>query len=237
MSVYQKISKELVSLSNKEKAIQSQRFFKSGKGEYGEGDKFLGITVPNQRTIANQYFKECDKESIVRLLEASFHEERLTGLLILVNKYNHAAKSGAEKEWVDLYLNLLHRVNNWDLVDSSAHFILGRWLYDKDRTILYDLAKSSSLWDNRVAMIATFYYIRKNDIKDTLRISKMMLQHPHDLIHKASGWMLREAWQKQPEKVEEFLNQYATVMPRTMLRYVIEKMPVDLRKYYLTKKV
>lgn len=236
MSVYQKIRKELISLSNKEKAIQSQRFFKSGKGEYGEGDKFLGITVPLQRSVANKYYKDCDKDSIVKLLEASFHEERLTGLLILVNKFNHAAKLGTEKEWLNLYMSLLHRVNNWDLVDSSAHFILGRWLEDKDRSVLYQLAKSSSLWENRIAMIATLFFIRKNDIKDTLQLGELLLHHPHDLIHKAVGWMLREAWQKQPEKVERFLRKHATSMPRTMLRYAIEKMSPDLRRHFLTKR-
>ncbi len=235
MNTYKKIHQQLENCSTKERAIISQKFFKTGKGEYGEGDCFLGVSVPVQRMIAKKFHKDCDAKTVEKLLDSIFHEERLTGIFILVIKYNEASKTNTERQWLDLYLNKLHRVNNWDLVDSSAHLILGRSLLDKERTLLYEYAKSDNIWENRVAIIATLYFIRKNDVKDILALSKIMLSHKHDLIHKAAGWMLREAWQKKPAAIEDFLDDHTTSMPRTMLRYTIEKMPEKLRKHYLTK--
>ena len=228
------ICKELRSFATKEKAAFLPRFFKTGKGEYGEGDRFHGIVVPDQRKVANKYAPSTSKETIVELLHSPFHEERLTGVFILCNKFNEARKSGKEKEWYDLYLKMAERINNWDLVDASAHIIVGQYLEDKDRTILYKLAKENSLWKNRIDVVATWHFIRKNsDLKDILQLSEIMLSHKHDLMHKATGWMLREGWKKDAMQIEKFLDKFATQMPRTMLRYAIEKMEETKRKGYL----
>jgi len=235
MGSYKEIVRDLHRKSSKEKKEILQRFFKTGKGEYGEGDQFLGIVVPDQRKIAQHHAATTDKKTIIELLDSSFHEERLTGLFIMCLKFNEDRKKRNEKQWVDLYLKKAERVNNWDLVDSSAHIILGQWLEDKDKTILYTLARTSSLWKNRIAVVATWHFIRKkNDLTDILKLSKIMLQHQHDLIHKATGWMLREGWKKNPQQIEAFLDQYAPHMPRTMLRYAIERMKEQKRKIYLS---
>ncbi len=228
------ISKALYSFASKEKAAFLPRFFKTGKGEYGEGDRFLGVVVPDQRKVANKFSSTTSKETIIELLHSPFHEERLTGVFILCNKFNEAKKSGKEKEWYDLYLQMAERINNWDLVDASAHIIVGQYLEDKDRSILYKLAKENSLWKNRIAVVATWHFIRKNsDLKDILQLSEIMLTHKHDLMHKATGWMLREGWKKDAKQIEKFLDKFATQMPRTMLRYAIEKMEETKRKGYL----
>jgi 3-methyladenine DNA glycosylase AlkD len=162
MSNAKTISKELRSFATKEKAEFLPRFFKTGKGEYGEGDKFLGVVVPDQRKVASKHASTINKETIIELLNSPIHEERLTALLIMCNKFNDAKKIGKEKEWYDLYLKMADRVNNWDLVDASAHIIVGQYLEDKDRSILYKLAKENSLWKNRIAVVATWHFIRKN---------------------------------------------------------------------------
>jgi 3-methyladenine DNA glycosylase AlkD len=234
MSNAKTISKELRSFATKEKAEFLPRFFKTGKGEYGEGDKFLGVVVPDQRKVASKHASTINKETIIELLNSPIHEERLTALLIMCNKFNDAKKIGKEKEWYDLYLKMADRVNNWDLVDASAHIIVGQYLEDKDRSILYKLAKENSLWKNRIAVVATWHFIRKNsDLKDILQLSEIMLTHKHDLMHKATGWMLREGWKKDAKQIEKFLDKFATQMPRTMLRYAIEKMEETKRKGYL----
>ena len=233
MSVYKLIKDELKALGTTERATVSLRYFKAGKGEYGEGDKFYGVTVPLQRQVAKQYWKQADRDDIIQLLDSPFHEARLTGIFIFVSKFNEAFKKGGGKEWVDLYLSKTDRVNNWDLVDSSAHLILGRWLEDKDRKILYKRAKSKMLWENRIAVIATMHFIRNGTFDDTVALCELLLKHPHDLIHKATGWMLRETWQKDPVVTETFLDKHLKQMPRTMLRYAIEKMSPAKRKYYL----
>jgi 3-methyladenine DNA glycosylase AlkD len=234
MSDAKTISKELRSFATKEKAEFLPRFFKTGKGEYGEGDKFLGVVVPDQRKVASKHASTINKETIIELLNSPIHEERLTALLIMCNKFNDAKKIGKEKEWYDLYLKMADRVNNWDLVDASAHIIVGQYLEDKDRSILYKLAKENSLWKNRIAVVATWHFIRKNsDLKDILQLSEIMLTHKHDLMHKATGWMLREGWKKDAKQIEKFLDKFATQMPRTMLRYAIEKMEETKRKGYL----
>lgn len=230
------IIKDLKSHATKEKAAFLPYFFKTGKGQYAEGDRFHGIVVPDQRKIAKIHTATTNKATIVQLLKSPFHEERLTALFILCNKFNLAKKIQQEKEWVDLYLKNAERVNNWDLVDNTAHIILGQWLEDKDRSILYTFAKHASLWKNRIAVVATLHFIRKNDFHDILQLSEIMLKHPHDLMHKATGWMLREAWKRDAKKIEQFLNKFAHRMPRTMLRYAIERMPEPKRKAYLSIK-
>jgi 3-methyladenine DNA glycosylase AlkD len=234
MSDAKTISKALLAFATKEKAEFLPRFFKTGKGEYGEGDRFHGVVVPDQRKVANKYSSTTSKEVIIELLHSPFHEERLTGVFILCNKFNEAKKTGKEKEWYDLYLKMAERINNWDLVDASAHIIVGQYLEDKDRSILYKLAKENSLWKNRIAVVATWHFIRKNsDLKDILQLSEIMLTHKHDLMHKATGWMLREGWKKDAKQIEKFLDKFTTQMPRTMLRYAIEKMEEKKRKGYL----
>ena len=233
MSDLDKIVSELKSLANKEKASILSSFFKSGKGEYGEGDQFLGITVPIQRKIATNYAAGASKETIITLLNSPIHECRHTAIFMLCYKFNASRKIHEEKQWVTLYLRKANRINNWDLVDSSAHVILGKWLEDKDRGILYKFANSKSLWKNRIALITTLHFIKKDDIVDILQLSKMMLTHPHDLIHKASGWMLREAWKRKPAEIERFISSHASKMPRTMLRYAIEKMSAKKRATFM----
>ena len=231
------IVRDLTSHATKEKAAFLPYFFKTGKGEYAEGDRFHGIVVPDQRKIAKHHTPTTSKDTIISLLDSPFHEERLTALFILCNKFQADKKTSKEKKWVDLYLKKVDRINNWDLVDTTAHIILGQWLENKNRTILYRFAKDTSLWKNRIAVVATLHFIRKNDFKDILQLSEIMLQHPHDLMHKATGWMLREAWKRKKEPVENFLNQFAHKMPRTMLRYAIERMSEPKRKAYLSIKL
>lgn len=230
------IAHELKSMGRPEKVKIHQRFFKTGPGEYGAGDRFHGVPVPQQRAIAQKYLTDTTSDTIQALLNSEFHEERLTAIFLLVAKFKKDHKLGDGEKWVTLYLKNTHRVNNWDLVDSSAHLILGVWLEDKDRSLLYKLAESSLLWENRIAVVATLHFIRKNDLTDILKLSKKLLTHPHDLMHKAIGWMLREAWSKDPKKIESFLETTAPKMPRTMLRYTIEKLSEPKRQYFLKLK-
>lgn len=235
-SVYSKVHEALVNHSSATKAAFFPRFFKTGKGEYGEGDKFLGVVVPAQRAVAKQYWKEAEEEDIIQLLDSAWHEERLTGLFILTAKFREAYKKDpAKNKWWKLYLKKMDRVNNWDLVDSSAPQILGCWLEDKDRSILYKLAAANDLWKNRIAIISTQHFIRNNDLDDLEKIAQLLLPHKHDLIHKAVGWMLREAWQKNPVRIEEWLNRNKAIMPRTMLRYAIEKMEKEKKERYMSR--
>ena len=240
MSLHEEILSELKKLASKEKALLLSRFFKTGKGEYGEGDLFWGITVPAQRSVVKQFFGAADLETVQHLLNSSVHEARLTGVLLLQACFERSLKNsdpvrvGPEK-WVTLYLKNTHRINNWDLVDSSAPGVLGKWLENKDRSILYQLADSQLLWENRIAMVATLHFIRKNETEDVLKLSKLFLSHSHDLMHKASGWMLREAWKRNPGPIEKFLQAHKLQMPRTMLRYAIEKMPEEQRRLMMAK--
>ena len=236
MQISHLVKNELRALSVPNKSEAMQRFFKTGKGEYGEGDVFIGVSVPNQRLIAKAYYQDATQKDITDLLDSVYHEERLTAVLMLVLKYKSDKKKNEHKKWVDLYLQKTNCINNWDLVDSSAHLILGDWLENKERTILQKLAQGPHLWENRIAIVSTLHFIRKHDIRDAISLTKLLMTHSHDLIHKACGWMLREAWQKQPEAIETFLDQYAPKMPRTMLRYTIEKLNEDLRQYYLKLK-
>jgi len=231
-----KLECELVSHGNKEKAQILSHFFKTGRGEYGEGDIFLGITVPVSRNIARKY-QELSFEEIAKLFESKFHEERLVALLILVQKYKLASlkKDLVQKKKIyNFYLTKTKYINNWDLVDLSSHYIVGNYLIDKDRKILDKLAKSKNLWEKRIAIISTFAFIYKGEADYTFRIVRILLNDKHDLIHKACGWMLREVGKRvSGEKLESFLKENSKKMPRTMLRYAIEKLPEEKRKYYL----
>ncbi len=222
---------ELQQFADPIKAEHSKRFFKSGKGEYGEGEIFLGINVPNQRKIAKKY-AQMPLSEIEILLQNKYHEARLTAVMLLVYRINTCSDLELEPV-VQLYLKNLEFVNNWDLVDSSCHQILGRFLEHKERDLLYDLAKSESLWERRIAMITCFYFIKKNDFNDALAIAEILLNDKHDLIHKAVGWMIREIGNRDLETEKQFLDKHFKKMPRTMLRYAIEKFEEPLRLHYL----
>ena len=215
------------------RARHSQRFFKTGKGEYGEGDKFLGLTNPQIRTLAKKY-RDLDLADLEKLLGSKIHEHRLISLFILVDQF-HRANEQARRQIYDFYLKNATRVNNWDLVDSSAHKIVGWYLEDKDRAILYKLAKSKNLWEKRISIIATFWFIKNGELNDSLKIAEILLKDEHDLIHKAVGWMLRETGKKDVAILRQFLDKHVLDMPRTMLRYAIEKLPKKERKNYLSK--
>lgn len=226
------IKKELKLLANAEKAEHSKRFFRTGKGEYGEGDTFLGITVPEQRKVAKKFFKDTPLNEMEQLLHSEFHEHRLTALFILTYAYEKGEED-VKEEIYDLYLRNTKYVNNWDLVDSSAHKIVGAWLKDKDRTLLYEFAKSNDLWERRIAMIATYAYIKEGELDDALLIAEILVNDSHDLIQKAVGWMLREIGKIDQSAEENFLKKYYKTMPRTMLRYAIERFDTKKKDFYM----
>jgi len=229
------VKRALREVSDPEKAKNNAWFFKSGPGEYGEGDKFIGATVPNQRKVAKK-FKELPLNEITKLIRSPVHEHRLTGVFILVGRFGSSVSEGERQEIYETYMDLLNdgHVNNWDIVDSSAHQIIGGWLEDKNRGVLVELAGSGKLWNQRVAIMATYSFIKQEDFTDTLLICELLLDHPHDLIHKAVGWMLREIGNRDRAVAEGFLARHYKYMPRTMLRYAIEKFPSELRQAYLS---
>lgn len=225
------ISRMLRGLGDAEIAQHSQRFFKTGKGEYGEGDRFLGIRVPVLRQHVRQY-REIEPAEALKLLASRFHEERLFALLLLVDKF----KRGTNKEQTWVYRHYLANtqyINNWDLVDSSADKIVGAYLEQRNRKPLYKLAKSKSLWQRRIAIMATFHFIRQDDFKVTLALCELLIDDDQDLIHKATGWMLRETGKHNIEVEMDFLDRFYLVMPRTMLRYAIERFPEADRRAYM----
>lgn len=233
MSKVDKLKSELNKLANPTQKAILQSFFKTGSGQYAEGDIFLGIKVPQTRAIAKQYYDLAFKELQI-LLDNKIHEYRLSALIILSEQY----KKGNEKEKksvFDFYLANTKNINNWDLVDISAPKIIGEYLKDKDRKILYKLTRSKNIWERRIAIVATFTFIRNNDFFDTLLISELLLNDTHDLINKACGWMLREVGKKDQQALELFLKKFKNQMPRVMLRYAIEKFPDKIRKEYLKK--
>jgi 3-methyladenine DNA glycosylase AlkD len=231
MSIQEQVKAELEKLSDPEHAIKLQGFFKTGKGEYGEGDVFLGVRVPDQRRIAKKY-RNIPLTDVLELLRSEIHEHRLTALFILTEQFNKGDEE-ARQRIVDLYLCNTDYVNNWDLVDSSAHKVLGVWLVDKPRGVLYDLARSESLWERRISIISTFAFIRRGDLVDALALAGVLVDDGHDLIHKASGWVLREVGKKDQSVLEEFLLEHFETMPRTMLRYAIERLPEERRRFYM----
>jgi 3-methyladenine DNA glycosylase AlkD len=231
----QEIRKLLHKLADPVRAEHSARYFKSGPGEYGEGDRFLGIRVPDIRAQV----KKCEAvslEEIQELLMSAFHEERLFALLLLVRKFAKADDKENAAIY-DLYLNNTHCINNWDLVDSSASQIVGSYLESRDRQILYKLAESASLWERRIAVISTFQFIGKNQFEDALKLAKKLINDEEDLIHKAVGWMLREIGKRNVAVEKSFLRLHYKKMPRTMLRYAIEKFPEQERRKYLSGEV
>jgi 3-methyladenine DNA glycosylase AlkD len=229
MSTLTELKKELQQLADPKQKEILQRFFKTGKGEYGEGDIFLGIKVPVQRKIAKKY-QALSLNNIQTLLKSKIHEYRFTALILLINYYT---KVDDKREVFDFYIRNTRHINNWDLVDISAPKIVGDYLLDKPREILDSLAHSPLIWERRIAIIATMAFIKQNDFNDTLKLAKILLNDKQDLIHKAVGWMLREVG-KQDQSVEEnFLNQYYKQMPRTMLRYAIEKFEDSKRRFYM----
>jgi 3-methyladenine DNA glycosylase AlkD len=233
MSTQEQVKAELERLSDPEHATKLQRFFKTGKGDYGEGDVFIGVRVPDQRRTAKKY-RNISLTDILELLRSEIHEHRLTALFILTEQFNKGDEK-ARHQIVDLYLGNTAYVNNWDLVDSSAHKILGAWLVDKPRAVLYDLARSESLWERRISIISTFAFIHRGDLRDAIALAGALVDDGHDLIHKASGWVLREVGKKDQSILEEFLLDHFETMPRTMLRYAIERLPDERRRFYMRK--
>lgn len=225
------IQKELRAIASPEVARIQQSFFKTGPGQYGEGDVFLGIKVPVLRTLAKQQ-RDASLTTMQTLLDSKYHEERVFALLLLMQFYQRADEVGQQAAF-DLYLGNTHRINNWDLVDISAPHIVGRHLQDRPRKLLHRMAKSASLWERRIAIIATFHFIRLDDFADTLQIAQTLLHDEHDLMHKAVGWMLREVGKRDLSIEEVFLKQHHRDMPRTMLRYAIERFPETKRLAYL----
>jgi len=243
--MYKKIVQELDKLKNPKHAKALQRYFKTGKGEYGEGDIFLGLRMAQNRGVAKKYLKETKLTDVQKLLNSKIHEHRMVALLILVEKYKKLSQQivrdssprlrSAQNDIFSFYLKNTENINNWDLVDLSAPNIVGQFLLDKDRKILYKLAKSDNLWERRIAVLACFAFIGQKDFRDAIKISKILLKDKHDLIHKAVGWMLREIGKQDEKVLINFLNKYSCQMPRTMLRYSIERLPEKKRKYYLKK--
>ena len=238
MSVLAAIKQALEVLSIPEKVEFFPRFFKTGKGEYGEGDQFIGVTVPDQRAVAKEYYKIIALEELSKLLSSKIHEHRLTTLLILVYKFEKSKDQSEQKEIVDFYLHHLEYINNWDLVDTSCYKILGRYSFDnQEDNILIDLSKSEKMWEKRMAIVGTMYYIKKGKFDLTKKFALKNLLHPHDLMHKANGWLLREMGKKNEQELLDFLNLHYKKMPRTCLRYAIEKLDEDLRQDYLKSRI
>ena len=231
----QDIQKRLQKLGDKKRAAISQRFFKTGPGEYGEGDKFIGIRVPVLRALVKEY-ADLSVAQILILLRSHIHEERLLALLLLVDSFSKG-DDAARTSIYELYLKNTEFVNNWDLVDSSAEHIVGAYLMDRSKAVLYRLAESEDMWERRISVISPFHFIKRHEFSETLKVSKMLLFDRQDLIHKATGWMLREIGKRQLQTEESFLKAHYKNMPRTMLRYAIEKFPEQKRQRYLKGKI
>jgi 3-methyladenine DNA glycosylase AlkD len=235
MGKLRQIKKDLRAAGDHKRAVESLRFFKTGKGEYGEGDRFLGLKVGDMRSIAKRY-RDLSFADLAKLLDSAWHEERSTALMILVDRYG----KGDDKERGEIYrfyLKNIRAVNNWDLVDTTAPHIVGTHLVGRSRSILYRFAGSRDLWKRRIAILATFTFVRRDDFDDTFRISDILLEDKQDLIHKAVGWMLREVGNRSMVAEEKFLKTRYKRMPRTMLRYAIEKFPEKKRKAYLEGRI
>ena len=228
------VQRELRRLGDPQRAGILQRFFKTGPGEYAEGDKFLGITVPQTRKLVRKY-SHLTLNQVQTLLGSDYHEERLLAVLILVAQFKKA-DAELQQRIFRFYVKNKRYVNNWDLVDSSSPVIVGGFLRDKERTLLYNYAQSKNLWDRRIAIMSTFTFIRVGDFSDSLALARILLQDSHDLIHKAVGWMLREIGKRDLTTEERFLDAHSSQMPRTMLRYAIEKFDKNKKQHYLGKK-
>ena len=233
MKNLQSFKSTLLSYADEKRANDLARFFQTHPGGYGEGDTFLGVKVPDQRAVSKQFYKELNLEEIALLLNENIHEHRLTAVFMLVLKYEKAKTEEEKQAVVDCYLKNISGVNNWDIVDSSCHKILGPWLIDKDKRLLYEFAASGDLWLQRISVITTMHFISKRKYDDALRLAEILLHHPHDLIHKAVGWMLREIGNRDYDVEYNFLLKHYRQMPRTMLRYAIEKFDEDVRQGFL----
>ncbi len=227
------VIKAMQSLASEEKALHLSRFFKTGSGEYGEGDLFLGIAVPDTRKVAKTY-QELPLEEVEKLLQSPWHEIRLCGLMTLVLRCKKKKlPEELRKDFFEFYLKHTSACNNWDLVDLTCREVVGRYLVDKERSVLYRLAKSASLWEQRIAIVSTWEFIIRNDFSDTFNLAEYFISHPHDLIHKAVGWMLREVGKRDREALTDFLERHAAKLPRTTLRYAIEHYPESQRQAFL----
>lgn len=232
------ITATFLSLADEKQAAILQRFFKTAPGQYGYGDKFLGLRVPQTRAIVKEARRLVTVEDACRLVRSEWHEIRLAGFLLLIELYRKAVKakdSDEQKRIVDTYVSLIPYGNNWDLVDLVSQYILGDWLRERpdERATLYRLASSSNLWENRVSVVATLALIRDRQFDDTLRLAELHIAHPHDLMHKAVGWMLREVGKRDESVLTAFLDTHAASLPRTALRYSLERLPAAKRKHYM----
>lgn len=227
------ILEEIKAHGNKEDAVHLSRFFKSGKGEYGEGDIFLGINVPTVRSVAKKYYQEITLDDIQILIKNPYHEVRLMALMLMVFVYE---KTEQKQEIFDLYMKNIEYINNWDLVDLSCHKIVGHFLHtNKNHESLYKLANTDHLWSNRIAVVSQYYFIKKGYFTHILALSEKFLTHKHDLMHKAVGWMLREMGKMDEKPLYDFLDKHHKSMPRTMLRYSLERLPKDKKEHYMRK--
>lgn len=228
------VEKALNAHENPSDAVFLQRFFKTGKGQYGEGDVFIGLRVPTVRQIAKEY-QGLALDEIEHLLESPIHEHRLCAVIIMAEQAKRADQAH-HKHLYDLYLRRTDRINNWDIVDVSCRDVVGGYLFNRSRAPLYKLAKSKDLWERRIAIVSTWQFIRHGDLNDTFALAAVLLQDTQDLIHKATGWMLREAGKKDESRLKSFLDEYAAQMPRTMLRYSLERLHPEERQYYMRQK-
>jgi len=235
-NMLQTIRNELHSYADSRKVRDYMRFFKTAKGDYGEGDIFLGIKVPDNRKVVKKHYKDISMENVKTFLYSAYHEERLFALLILVAKYKKSSQAQKE-EIFNFYIKHIKQINSWDLVDVTCYHIIGAHLLDKERTLLYTLANSDDLWQKRIAIVSTFAFINAGEFDDTFAIADILLHDEHDLIHKAVGWAIRNVGNKNLDKMLEFLNPRYKTMPRTMLRYAIEKLNENIRQAYLKGEV
>lgn len=237
-SIVSEIKTALQELSIPGKAEIMQTFFKTGKGEYGEGDVFIGVTVPDQRSVAKEFYSKISLEELGELLSSKIHEHRLTALLILVHQFEKTKDKIKQKEIIDFYLNRTQHINNWDLVDTSCYKILGRYCFEnQDSKLLDKLSESENMWEMRMAIVATMHHIKKGKFELTKNFALKNLKHPHDLMHKANGWLLREMGKMNEKELLDFLNLYYKEMPKTCLRYAIEKFDEELRQDYLKGRI
>ncbi|PWN64507.1 DNA alkylation repair protein [Chryseobacterium oncorhynchi] len=237
-SIVKEIKEALAVLSIPEKAEFFPRFFKTGKGEYGEGDLFLGVKVPDQRSVAKEYYSRLNLEELSELLSSKYHEHRLTALFMLISKFEKTKDNAIKDEVVKFYLNHLKYVNNWDLVDSSCYKILGRYAFEnKKESLLRELSEAEEMWYKRIAVVGTMHYVKKGSYDLTKEFVTRNLKHSHDLMHKANGWLLREMGNKNEKELIGYLNTYYKEMPRTCLRYAIEKLDEEVRQDYLKGRI
>lgn len=236
--IIKEIKEALNLLSIPEKAAFFPKFFKTGKGEYGEGDQFIGVIVPEQRKVAKEYFSKISLEELSELLSSEIHEYRLTALFMLILKFEKAKEQSVQDEIVEFYLNHLQHINNWDLVDTSCYKILGRYSFENQKeNLLRKLSNSENMWHKRIGVVGTMYYVKKGSFELTKELITQNLHHPHDLLHKANGWLLREIGNKNEQELISYLNQHYKIMPRTCLRYAIEKLDESLRQDYLKGRI